>query len=334
MSMNRSQSLILSGMLLFIFSPLAQAEMNLPFRDSGTTTDFQFFSPAEYEQYSGDPIPANTGWFATWDRMLLNISRPEGDGTLAGGFAPADTDRGWGNRWDFGYMSEEDHGWLFTLWHVTGPGQLLRFQNHGAQGIESDPYLVSTNMARLGSFEANKTWRLTPFHKHAVLEPFIGFRFLQFEDNWIRESVGLDAIAGDDIFTDRRGSIKNTMMGAQGGFRFHCRRNAWVLSTEARAFFMQNWQIMKENTETQVVNTDPTTSVVTTIIGQGSSSADNSEFVPGGDLRVEAAYHVTRNIYLRVGLQVLVMGKGIGRTTNYDQSLAMVGTSFGLGFNR
>ncbi len=336
MPMNRSQWLLVSGMLVLFLSPIANAQTSLPFADSEISPDFQWFAPAEYEQYSGDPVDANTGWFATYDRLYLNVSR---DNTA---YAPWDSDRGWGNRFDLGYMSEEDHGWLFTIWHITGPGQMMRNPNRlfdtadGADnGIHPSSVGNSTNIIRYSGFEANKTWRLEPlFHRKAVLEPFIGVRWIQFEDEWQREAITDVIPTIRSRFTDRRGTFNNKMLGGQAGFRYSCRYNAWILSTEVRAFALQNWQLRKENTESELFFDDPDPAIdAIRIYSNGASAFMGKKFVGGGELRVEAAYHVTRNVYLRVGLEAIYMD-GIGRDLDFKQELSMIGTSFGVVLNR
>jgi hypothetical protein len=62
-----------------------------------------------------------------------------------------------------------------------------------------------------------------------------------------------------------------------------------------------------------------------------------TSFVPGTDIRAEAAYDVTRDIQLHVGLQFLGLFNGIGRGPNIDynsQDVILFGTSFGFIVNR
>jgi hypothetical protein len=58
---------------------------------------------------------ANTGWFGTYDRAYLWVSNPDGREDYTSGA------RGWGNRYEIGYMLEEDNGWSSTIWHMGGP---------------------------------------------------------------------------------------------------------------------------------------------------------------------------------------------------------------------
>ena len=67
-----------------------------------------------------------------------------------------------------------------------------------------------------------------------------------------------------------------------------------------------------------------------------------TEFVPGGELRIEAAYELTREIRVNAGLQYLYFGRGIGRgfdsfqrtgSTFNDEDLTMIGASLGFEIN-
>ncbi len=90
--------------------------------------DYQFFAPAEFSEF-GRGEPPNRGWFATYDRLYLWVTRP--DDQNAGGVYPGSQpsvlgddkggDFGWGNRFDIGYMTAEDHGWLLSFWKLSGP---------------------------------------------------------------------------------------------------------------------------------------------------------------------------------------------------------------------
>jgi len=169
--------------------------------------DFQFFAPAEFNEYGGEPQP-NTGWFLTYDRMYLYMSRPKQEQSYTEG------DFTWGNRFDVGYMTEEDHGWLFTGINIGSPNsgdfvtveRLNRwvplFDDGGGGGDDAtsapifpaadrdDPFTLertyevgqSLNFARYNGFELNKTFRLEPLHKGSILEPILGFRYHIFRD--------------------------------------------------------------------------------------------------------------------------------------------------------
>ena len=91
--------------------------------------DLQFFAPAQFSEFGGGE-DNNIGWFGSYDRVYLWMTRPEDQ--LAGGPSQASQvsleqadhksgDFTWGNRFDVGYMTGEDHGWLASFWHIDGP---------------------------------------------------------------------------------------------------------------------------------------------------------------------------------------------------------------------
>jgi len=69
---------------------------------------------------------------------------------------------------------------------------------------------------------------------------------------------------------------------------------------------------------------------------------DNTEFVVGTDLRFEAAYQFTKAFNVRMGAQVLYVGRGIWRGANpglgpqneNDQNIVSPAWTFGATFNR
>ncbi len=95
------------------------AQETLPVQDPfAFDPDFNWFEPI-YQADFDDMQPkkrANRGWYGAYDRLHLFGSRPEqeqGSHLLDGG---------WGNRYDLGYMLDEDTGWMMSYIDV-GIGQ-------------------------------------------------------------------------------------------------------------------------------------------------------------------------------------------------------------------
>lgn len=183
------------------FQPLIEPDYFQP--------DFQFFAPAEFNEYGGEPQP-NVGWFLAYDRMYTYLSRPKQEQSSTDG------DFCWGNRLDVGYMTEENTGWLVTGINQGSPNagdfvtveRLNRwvplFEDDGGGGgggattstpvfptnDRDNPFTLertyevgqSLNFATYQGFEFCKTWRLEPLHKGSILEPLIGFRYHVFRD--------------------------------------------------------------------------------------------------------------------------------------------------------
>ena len=193
--------------------------------------DFRWFEPI-YEADFEDMKPkkrANRGWYGSYDRLALRVSRPEG------GADENKMDSGWGHRYDLGFMTDKDSGWSMTYMSVDGPNAYDTFDrlrlnernlteritipfvtaggvqpfgifpedNRNNPGMNSRFYPVgnSENVADLKSFEFNKTWRLEPYHYGGMLEPLVGFRYMKFTDTFRQTSYtsGLVADPGSTL---------------------------------------------------------------------------------------------------------------------------------------
>lgn len=173
--------------------------------------DFQFFAPADLGDF-GHPDHPQIGWFAQYNRMYIYVTRPENE------LSRTDGDFTWGNRFDVGYMTDENRGWWVSGMHIDGPHAydilvIPRINRDnpddrdtpGAQqpnppifppqdrndvitGSRDFRRHISLNVARLSGFELNRVWRLDPLHYGGVLEPFVGFRYNKFHDHTRRDS--------------------------------------------------------------------------------------------------------------------------------------------------
>ena len=342
--------------------------------------DWQFFAPVDVDSLMELPSRkrANTGWFGTYDRLYTWVSRPEVEQSRADG------DFTWGNRYDLGFMTDDRSGWLFSMKHIGGPGVYNTIYQERINRVNVDdtgptdptpvqPFLDandsqigtrvyilgdSLNVAGLSSFEINKTWRREPYRYGGVIEPMMGLRYTSFKDYALNQSynrsLALISAPGTvstttDVETliSNETTIRNDMFGGQLGARYFNYYKRWTLSSELRAFGMQNFQnrSFRQRSETteydgidigsEVVATDYTS-------GSGFVESSNSEFVVGFEARAEAAYQVTKYFSIRGGVDVLNFAKGIWRGANpgfgnineHSQDVQMAGFTFGLTLNR
>lgn len=162
------------------------------------------------------------------------------------------------------------------------------------------------------------------------------------------------------------GDTNNDMVGAQLGTRWYMDRGHWRISAEMRGFAMQNFAAFgaSGNQQTTVIRTQRVVGVVppdinfvvppsqTFVLDQTFeivNPAQNdtvNEFALGGELRLETQYHITREINLRAGMELLSIGRGIirspvvpdGQTVfqllGKDEDLLAVGWTIGLEINR
>jgi hypothetical protein len=142
---------------------VAVAQDYQPFIDAGYFDhDLQFFAPAsDIDTYDDDPV-LRTGWFGSYNRMYIGVSRPEEKGYPAqvGMQDPLRTypdssdlmDLTWGNRWDLGYMIDDvdhDHGWLIAYMHIDGPntGNVMRQEKLNRVNEDDEGYVIGEDGA-------------------------------------------------------------------------------------------------------------------------------------------------------------------------------------------
>ncbi len=283
-----------------------EADLLQPFIAPDTfDLDYQFFAPADIDQFGGD-VPLRNGWFIQYSRMYLAVSRPDHVG------APYRMDKTWGNRYDIGYMTEEDHGWMFTVSNLGGPNEVDTF-------------------TRFNNLELNKVFRIKPFHNGSVMELFIGARYVTLEDSSYDETVIFNPITGLTTIFDFAEHSSNNLIGGEIGARWYKKKGRWTLSADARGFAAPNFQQQDGFTRIYVFAdpADPPLSVTDIFRGDGS----NDFFVPAGELRVETQYDVTRDLSLNVGFDFMYFGRGMFRLVNDDQDVAMAGVTFGVVYN-
>ncbi|REJ64499.1 MAG: hypothetical protein DWQ31_21465 [Planctomycetota bacterium] len=167
--------------------------------------DFQIFAPAEFSSFGDGPEP-NEGFFLTYDRVHFSSVRSN---ETPGWF---DADWGYGNRVDFGYMTEDDHGWLAEVLSVS------QFNN----GPDTD--------TQLNSGELSKQWRLKPLHFGSIVEVFVGGRYSILRHKRTSGNTAVDV------------DIENTIFGPQAGLKWYKKDGRWTVSAEGRYFYGYNDQ--------------------------------------------------------------------------------------------
>jgi hypothetical protein len=254
--------------------------------------DWQFFAPIQSQDMQDLTARqrANTGFYATYDRMYFGATRPKSEN------ANNAIDFGWGNRFDFGLMKSNESGWSFSAQYVGGPnksnvleqqrlnqfvGQALggngpaggpsqattgtlpflpRFNRNDIDGERLFLLQDSVNVASFGSFEANKTWRLEPYRYGGILEPLVGLRTIAFTDyaqNDTYTSGGIiippatTATFAQETLREDRVVTANNMLLGQLGFRYTKFVNRWTLSNDTKFFGGAVFQ----NQQTSIINT-------------------------------------------------------------------------------
>lgn len=221
-------------------------------------------------------------------------------------------------------------------------------------------YLVtnSINDAKLTSFELNKTFRWKPLAYGSTIEPFIGFRYIRFQNIITRQQYnrydpttglaqpgpfppGLDPTTFTvESLNDIRASWDNNMVGGQFGFRWYKQKSRWNLSSEVRAFAFQNIQLFHSVDDFEVTYYPDFTvggPVQSVTHDRLNVTGNDTEFVFGGELRADAAFELTRDVALQFGFNFMELGRGVarGRTLQAnDENVTTFGFTAGVVVNR
>jgi len=337
-----------------------------PFVDPGYfNPDFQFFAPAEVDDFGGEEKP-NTGIYVTFDRTYVNVSRPIDRFSFGSG---NQGDFTWGNRIEVGYMKGDPSGWQAVVWRVNGPNENFsssdfteRFTDNAGTLILNVPQpgaVNSVNNLKMSSFELNKVFRLKPYHNGTIVEPILGYRYMNVRDFYQRQSltefpgtVGLPVDAVSDEFLQQithRSIFENQLHGGQLGARIFRQRGHWLLSGQATFFALANFQSLRvinqqsimANPDLELIDANPLDKI--NWFGQGGDINRQqqyyraTQFTFGGEIKGEASYELTRDVNLRVGFVFLDLGQGIGRGDTRglnNQAVQMSGVTFGFTVNR
>ena len=75
MSITRFTTVLAALVTALALASNGHAQLFKPFAFPPLESDFQFFAPGDIDTYGGGP-KYKTGWFATYDRVYMNVQRP------------------------------------------------------------------------------------------------------------------------------------------------------------------------------------------------------------------------------------------------------------------
>lgn len=218
-----------------------------------------------------------------------------------------------------------------------------------------DDLLVENSVETWG-VELNYLIRTHPGRHGGILELFLGARYMQFNEEFNVEArgrddagvpTGVNSILADSYwFTD----AENHIVGPQAGARWFRQSGRWTLSTEGRFFAGFNQQNLSINgllgskLSPPGGEDEPLAMAPTSF----NHSDHESEWSPGGELRVDLKCQLTQALAVRLGWTGMWQD-GIARASNsilYQtprmglrnddnrQSVFMNGLNVGLEINR
>ena len=273
-----------------------------PFEPGYFGHDLQFFAPGDFSEFGGNQPELPIGWYFNYSRLWMHVSRPS---NVINNF---ETDSGWGNRFNVGYMTQDDMGWDVEVIRMTGPNQFNTQTESGAPSAGVNALIAPTNIVTYNSVELNRVFRMVS-HGGSVFEPFIGIRYSTLRDGSDPNNFQV-VLPPNGIPTLWAGITQNNILGGQIGFRLFKRTGRWTVSGGMKAYPAINFQQYR------------------------TQNISQNQFTLGGDGRLEASYNVTRDISLVVGFEAIYYGMGIARASNFQTGdFLMVGTTFGVEVN-
>ncbi len=255
-----------------------------PFAEPGVFDyDAQVFAPLEF---SNDKQlgPRTGGFFLTFDRGYTNLS--------SNSTGSSSTNYGTGNRYNGGWISEEDSGWDILYEQVDANTYV-----NGQDILVSNPMYVNTKFANV---EVNKVF-IQGLKNGAWIQPYIGLRYFNVADSTIEDTpVVINGMTGGNRFKQ---NVTNNAVGGHVGGQYVVRRGRWRVSNDLALAATYNQQ--------QYNTTDITNFATSQSIFEFGDS--RSAFVPAVDYRFELAYSISRDFGIRGGLDFAYLWDGIVR---------------------
>jgi hypothetical protein len=294
--------------------------------------DAQFFAPLTLDDIRTKP-QGNTGWYFTYDRTYMAVSRPEATSTVNANAVATGNDFMWGNRFDIGHMGENGAGWSLNWLNSEGS-----FFSQGQDELIANPLMTRNTMANV---ELSRLFR-QELSNGGLMEPYFGFRWQGINDETIEDTIVPFFSAGDGNRFKQRTS--NSSFGGHVGSRYSRTVGRW--SWRADAAVAAGYNTQRYLASDMIFGEDQ--------VAVFEATFNDNSFVPTLDLGVDAAFHVTRDLALRAGVQALHMWSGVVRadtrptglnpfsafglgeqvTGVRDQSFTAIGFTFGLEWRR
>ena len=274
-----------------------------PFAEPGVFNyDAQMFAPFELSDYDSQDAP--TGFFFTMDRLYISVSRPDNQG-INNAAAPTGNDFHWGNRFEFGFMTEEDKGWGIQYSKVEGS-----FFSAGQDILVPNPFLTTTNVSHV---ELNRIFRQA-LKNGGTFEPYAGVRYMGISDKTLEDTQVQVGTA--TLFNRFKQDVTNSALGAHVGARYARSMGRWKVSADSALATMYNTQRYLASDIGELSGTQ-------TIL---ESTRESSDFVPALDAQLDIAYNFTRDVSFRTGVQMLYAWDGVARANTLTTAINPVST--------
>jgi hypothetical protein len=205
--------------------------------------------------------------------------------------------------------------------------------------------LQATNETVLDGVEVMRTYRAPRLHNGGNFELLYGVRYMHIMDHFIVDAIG--GILDESVWDTK---VENDIVGPQIGGRFSNQRGRWIFSAEGRLFAAANF--IRAQQRSVIATNFPATGAANgpanlTPFG-AQDSDDETEFCPGGELRLATTYQLTKAVGLKLSYTAMMIDN-VSRASNRidytlpdfgvlpintNEDIFFQGVSFGVEVNR
>ena len=335
------------------FERTPETAQNLPLATPGMFDyDAQLFAPLEFTN-GKEPEP-NCGFNFSVDRSYISLPRGTQFDSTTGSQVSNGSEFNWGTNYELGWFGEDDKGWNARFDNLTGS-----FFTNGEDIGAGNPMHVEQKFA---TFQLNRIFRQN-LSNGGYFEPYFGARYMNLSDT---STEDLDVPATPAVAavpaTDTTPAIPatprfagfglrfkqftgNSTFGFQTGARYNIRRGRWRFTYNGAVAATYNQQRYRtSNFFNDAIQFGQLT---------GQTNFSDQSFVPIIDGGLDAAYHISRDLSLKMGVNGIYSWNGLARVNTetlllnglsdtgtgtvfrpLDENLVAVGFKFGVEWRR
>ncbi len=316
--------------------------------------DAQAFAPFEFT--NDKQLEPNCGYFFTIDKTYTHVSRSDRNGTSRTD-VPVGGDWNWGERYQFGWMSDQDSGWQGSYQGTEGTYyaqgamddafRFIGFNSDGTStGGENQVNFAPRNLelglpdtdAQAADFgtqpfgfadsftnefhvgELNRVFRQA-LKNGDYFEPYIGMRYTNVQDRSLQDA-GLVYLGNDTQEPEDPDNVghrfRQTVSNNAFGLQLGGRHNR----RRGRFLYSTDGALATSYNHQRYTATD-----ILFIDADRAAWAlresyfEENSFVPTLDLEAAVSFNITRDITIRGGVQLMYLWQGIARVNTLPSRL-------------
>ena len=266
--------------------------------------DMQPFAPLDISEFD-EEVPFS-GFYASYQRTYLSVSRPNPYGSVNRNLFPTGSDFQSGNRFNVGSMSKAGVGWDVSYLKTSGSF----FSDGSSEGVDL-PMWTTTEIHDL---KINRVFR-QPLSRGGFISPYFGVGYTYLNDDSIQAANvnfldPLDPLNPIQGLSNWKQDASNSIVGGQVGVKLNSQRGRYRWASDVNLSVGYNSQAYKVN-EDEFVSGDDV--FPDGFRGNTFSTRSSSSFTPVLNASLDMSYTVTRDISVKLGGQISYIWNGVNR---------------------